>query len=694
MSAISDSFADAIDKHHTGVFTEAQLSTALQPLLAELGVDPALASNVSKLVANMKIRMLFGVESDVAVVAGEARLVDAETGVIRITGAAGTITSLGPVPDLTAGGSAIRYVRFENAQTVSALTGSPVFVAGETATLQALEGGTWLLRERRDPSGAAYVSKTGAQTMLGPLGIGVAPAGAFHVDDPSSHSQLIVGYAGGSFFYSDHSVHYFRTGVDTFNIPLLTMSAGGARFGIKLGVGVDPLYPMHIQATNLNTFPFVVTGHHTNTIFDVAEDGAGHGRVEVSTSGGVPTVVLNSAGSSYIINGLGIGVNAPNAPFHVRGPNTELQIGYLGASESYFDSNQIHLRNSAGAALFVVNSAGYAANYQVEHRQIRDDAYYSFWSSTNVRQSYIQSSGGNLYLSVDASSRNWGIYGSTGHWMPNTDAIQNLGSPTQRVNNSYFAVAPTVGSDARLKSLREGGFTPAEFAAWGKVEGAVWKLLQAIEEKGEEAARWHFGFVAQQIDDAFASEGLDAREYGLWCEDLKPERDENGEPLYDEMPDLAENGDEILDDAPVFEEVPRDVIEEVFEDGKCVRKTSTITETVQAVDTFPVFNEDGTPVWAVEPQDAVEAIPAVEPTEDAPGSPEIPGRPAVEGVQATKKIARTEKRLRTKKVLRMSEETVLSLRYEECYAIGYAWLKASVLDLRSRVESLEASQQG
>jgi hypothetical protein len=39
-----------------------------------------------------------------------------------------------------------------------------------------------------------------------------------------------------------------------------------------------------------------------------------------------------------------------------------------------------------------------------------------------------------------------------------------------------------------------------------------------VEKKGD-AARIHVGVYAQELSDAFASEGLDAADYGMFCYD-------------------------------------------------------------------------------------------------------------------------------------------------------------------------------
>ena len=40
-----------------------------------------------------------------------------------------------------------------------------------------------------------------------------------------------------------------------------------------------------------------------------------------------------------------------------------------------------------------------------------------------------------------------------------------------------------------------------------------------MASKGDEKARWHIGWIAQEIKTIFESQGLDAFEYGILCYD-------------------------------------------------------------------------------------------------------------------------------------------------------------------------------
>ena len=46
----------------------------------------------------------------------------------------------------------------------------------------------------------------------------------------------------------------------------------------------------------------------------------------------------------------------------------------------------------------------------------------------------------------------------------------------------------------------------------------AWKWTSAVSAKGD-AARIHIGIIAQDLEQAFADQGLDAHNYAMFCED-------------------------------------------------------------------------------------------------------------------------------------------------------------------------------
>ena len=100
---------------------------------------------------------------------------------------------------------------------------------------------------------------------------------------------------------------------------------------------------------------------------------------------------------------------------------------------------------------------------------------------------------------------------------PDEDNTRNLGGANKRWAVVYAGTGSINTSDERCKADIT-DIPEAVLRAWGKVQFQQFKMLDAVEQKGQ-MARLHIGVIAQRIDEAFKSEGLDARDYGLFCFD-------------------------------------------------------------------------------------------------------------------------------------------------------------------------------
>ncbi|MEG0246437.1 MAG: tail fiber domain-containing protein [Pseudomonas sp.] len=109
---------------------------------------------------------------------------------------------------------------------------------------------------------------------------------------------------------------------------------------------------------------------------------------------------------------------------------------------------------------------------------------------------------------------------STANVDPGRDNATESGHPSARWSVVRAASATIVTSDERSKC----DIKPIDEAclrAWAKVEYMQYKFKDAVELKAD-GARWHFGVLAQRVEEAFASENVDAREYGVLCHDSWP----------------------------------------------------------------------------------------------------------------------------------------------------------------------------
>lgn len=88
----------------------------------------------------------------------------------------------------------------------------------------------------------------------------------------------------------------------------------------------------------------------------------------------------------------------------------------------------------------------------------------------------------------------------------NADNVSNLGLQSQRWKDLFLVNAPIVTSDEREKTTPK-DIPNSMLDAWGEVNFFAWKWLSSVSEKGD-AARIHYGPIAQHIRDAFIRHGL------------------------------------------------------------------------------------------------------------------------------------------------------------------------------------------
>jgi hypothetical protein len=142
----------------------------------------------------------------------------------------------------------------------------------------------------------------------------------------------------------------------------------------------------------------------------------------------------------------------------------------------------------------------------------------SFWDET---AGYGQIGGTNGILLNTGSP-----YPGTSRFVvdPNTfrpfaDNVYALGTASFRYTVVYATTGTINTSDATQKQqIRE--LNEAERRVAKTIKGLIraFKWNDAVESKGD-GARIHIGVMAQEVEAAFAAEGLDATKYGLFCQD-------------------------------------------------------------------------------------------------------------------------------------------------------------------------------
>jgi hypothetical protein len=232
------------------------------------------------------------------------------------------------------------------------------------------------------------------------------------------------------------------------------------------------------------------------------------------------------------------------------------------------------------------------------------------------------------------------------HIAAHVDNTYNIGSGSCRFKDVFIAGTIISTSDATEKQVR-GGLTSAEIAVAQALSRnqVVFQWLAALETKGP-AARLHMGWTAQQVRDTFLAHGLDARRYGLFCEDTVLE---DAEESYEA-------------EIAVVEQVDVTDFETVLVGGRAVRRARHRSEHRPVVDVYPVFDETGAPL--MEPQIQAD------------------GRTAM--AQATHAVPRTTMATRTRTVRQPALDadgqprTRLGLRMDQVLAFVTAGLAATI----------------
>ncbi|MCR5563998.1 MAG: tail fiber domain-containing protein [Desulfovibrio sp.] len=137
-----------------------------------------------------------------------------------------------------------------------------------------------------------------------------------------------------------------------------------------------------------------------------------------------------------------------------------------------------------------------------------------FTITVNQYNAYlVNRSTGNIQILVAGTTSNGIDVGNT-YVRPHVTNSVSLGDGSHSWSNVYATTGPWSSSDVRLKANISKP-SDALMRAWGKVGFKVFQMKDAIEKKGVNA-RIHIGVIAQEVQEAFSSEALDAGRYGLF----------------------------------------------------------------------------------------------------------------------------------------------------------------------------------
>jgi len=154
------------------------------------------------------------------------------------------------------------------------------------------------------------------------------------------------------------------------------------------------------------------------------------------------------------------------------------------------------------------------------------DRFFEFYESLGTKSVTTSAIFMNGSINPDPLAQNTAIAVRVNQLAQNINPALNdsysLGGSGTRWDNLYVKNPPISASDARLKT----DITEPEdtlLRAWGKVRFKVFRFRDSLEKKGEKS-RLHIGLIAQEVREAFASEGLNADAYGFFCHDAWEEK--------------------------------------------------------------------------------------------------------------------------------------------------------------------------
>ena len=312
------------------------------------------------------------------------------------------------------------------------------------------------------------------------------------INDPDNHSCLLL--SGGDYDtnYYSNDTHYFR-GRDALDIHAIIDTTGIKSLG-DYKVGSQTVIDASRNLTNIGT---ISSGAITSSGNITASGGYllgttiyNSGNYTILNSGGTGwhSIVERGTGDNYTVKALGgfkignsVVIDASRAITNCTG------ITLTGGSISSYGSV------TAGLGSFLVGTRG-------KMGQVSNDL---FVCSTTSGHSGLRFANGAIH--------------PTDHTGAQSDSAQiDLGAGSYRFNDIYARNSTILTSDRNEKQDIE-ELSDAEQRVAVRAKGLIrkFKWKDAVVEKGDDA-RIHFGIVAQDLQAAFAAEGLDAGDYGVF----------------------------------------------------------------------------------------------------------------------------------------------------------------------------------
>ena len=201
---------------------------------------------------------------------------------------------------------------------------------------------------------------------------------------------------------------------------------------------------------------------------------------------------------------------------------------------------------SGGLGTKIANvSISSSENYSLHIRRYNYNRYFVevFFNTLSLPSIYVVGLDNNFNVVTCYIQRNdlYALTLSSASFSPSTDGGASLGTASLKWSEVFSNTATINTSDERLKD-NISDIDDAVLDAWELVSLKVFQFKDAIERKGDDA-RIHTGVIAQQVQRAFESKGLDAFRYGLLCYDAWEAKDAVLDEDGNEIEPAQEAGD-------------------------------------------------------------------------------------------------------------------------------------------------------
>ena len=459
---------------------------------------------------------------------------------ITITNGSGTITI-----SATGGSGSVISVDGSGGSTGLTLTGGPITTSGTLTlggTLAVASGGTG----STTLDGAGIVTKTGAQTISGQKTFTSLTNQFLGLTYATSDGSTSNAYLG------ENSAYATVAGVNGVVLGSGTTYPGFGRVVVDTN-GIRPFTDNTYSCGNLTwrwsnvvTYDLIVSNKITSGTWNGSTIGIGYGGTGVtSTPSNGQLLIGNGSGYSLSTLTAGTNISISNSSGGITisstgGSGTVTSVSGSGGSTGLTltggpitTSGTLTLGGTLAAAnggtgASSLTGAGIVTT--TDTQTVSGAKTFSSTSNQFVGSSYKTSTGYFYGDGIIGGSTGvllvYGAYpgtaifsGDNGTWRPTDDNTRALGTSVHRYTTVYAVTGTINTSDANQKQqIRE--LSDAEQRTAQRVKKLIraFKWNDAVETKGEEA-RIHFGIIAQDVQEAFALEGLDASKYGLFCSD-------------------------------------------------------------------------------------------------------------------------------------------------------------------------------